>query len=53
MAPLKGLVPKKSVSERLMVTGTGLRRPNPGYRIVKGEWDMAENWLINRTLGDN
>ena len=45
MAPLKGLLPENSVSERLMVTGSAIRKPNPGTRIVKGEWDMAEKWI--------
>lgn len=53
MAPLKGLMPESSVSERLMATGAALRRSNPGFRIVKGEWDMAEKWFKLRPLGDN
>lgn len=53
MAPLKGLLPKNSVGERLMATGEAFRRPNPGCRLVKGEWDMAEKWFKARPLGDN
>jgi len=45
MAPLKGIRPEDLVKERLMITGSAIRRPNPGVRIVKGEWDMAERWI--------
>lgn len=44
-APLKGLLPASAVSERVMVSGNNVRRPNHGRRFVKGEWDMAEIWL--------
>lgn len=44
---LKGFKPESLVQERLMITGSSTRKPIPGYRLVKGEWDEAEKWMQN------
>ncbi|WP_367873902.1 hypothetical protein [Luteolibacter sp. Populi] len=33
-------------SDRLMVSGGGVRRPDHGKLVVKDEWDKAEDWLV-------
>jgi hypothetical protein len=47
----KAPLPGTNHNERLMRSG-GLNQIVPGYRLVKREWDEAEERLKNRPLGD-
>jgi hypothetical protein len=44
-------LPESDHTQRLMQSGTSTRYFL--HRLVKGEWDEAENWLRARELGDN
>jgi hypothetical protein len=45
-APLPGL-PASAYPDRLMTGGGKTKRPEHGKLLVKGEWDAAEEWMVN------